>query len=183
VVSGQDGGLAEVGRRGCPGQAGASLPSVLPGRPRLARSAPGCTPCRGEHDLTRPPRDLGEGDPGGGRAGPGSAASSMGWRLQCCTASNGCLGKGRGGSGDLGPCRAGLTPAEPPHSSANVKTTQGKGNLEGNRRGPGTGGRPRGRSRRTPDAGKPEEGERRRRILRANGKPEESPQGKPEAVR
>ena len=39
-----------------------------------------------------------------------------------------------------------------------------------------------GNNRRTLDEGKPEEGGRRRRTRRATGKPEESPQGKPEDV-
>ena len=49
---------------------------------------------------------------------------------------------GRGITGDLGPCRPGPTPAEPPHGSATVKIAQGKGIPEGNRRGTGTGQRP-----------------------------------------
>ena len=54
---------------------------------------------------------------------------------------------------------------------------------QGNRWGTGTGQRPKGTNRRTPDEGKPEEGGRRGRTRRATGKPEESPQGKPEDVR
>ncbi len=84
---------------------------------------------------------------------------------------------GRGRTGDLCPCRPGPTPAEPPRGSANVKIAQGKGNPEGNRTGTGTGQRPKGTNRRTPDEGKPEEGGRRGGTRRANGKPEESPQG------
>ena len=91
--------------------------------------------------------------------------------------------RGRGITGDLGPCRPGPTPAEPPRGSATVKIAQGKGNPEGNRRGTGTGQRPKGPNRRTPDEGKPEEGGRRGRTRRANGKPEESPPGEPEDVR
>ena len=64
-----------------------------------------------------------------------------------------------------------------------MKIAQGKGNPEGNRRGTGTGQRPKGTNRRTPDEGKPEDGGRRGRTRRANGKPEESPPGTPEAVR
>ena len=90
---------------------------------------------------------------------------------------------GRGRTGDLRPGRLGPTPAEPPRGSANVKIAQGKGNPEGNRGGTGTGQRPKGTNRRTPDEGKPEEGGRRGRTRRANGKPEESPHGKPEDVR
>ena len=90
---------------------------------------------------------------------------------------------GRGRAGDLGPCRPGPTPAEPPRGRANVKIAQGNGNPEGNRGGTGTGQRPKGTNRRTPDEGKPEEGGRRGGTRRATGKPEESPQGKPEAVR
>ncbi len=89
----------------------------------------------------------------------------------------------RGRAGDLGPGRPGPTPAEPPRGSASVKVAQGKGNPEGNRRGTGTGQRPKGTNRRTPDEGKPEKGGRRGRTRRATGKPEESPQGKPEDVR
>src|SRR5271165_2583420 len=91
--------------------------------------------------------------------------------------------RGRGISGDLGPCRPGPTPAEPPRGSATVKIAQGKGTLEGNRRGTGTGQRPKGPNRRTPDEGKPEEGGGRGRTRRANGKPEESPPREPEDVR
>jgi len=68
---------------------------------------------------------------------------------------------GPGRTGDLGPCRPGPTPAEPPGGSATVKIaqgTQGKGNPEGNRRGTGPGPRPKGPNRTTPDDGKPEEG-------------------------
>jgi hypothetical protein len=90
---------------------------------------------------------------------------------------------GRGRTGDLGPCRPGPTPAEPPRGSATVTIAQGKGNPEGNRRRTGTGQRPKGPNRRTPDEGKPEDGGRRGRTRRANGKPEESPQGRPEDVR
>lgn len=68
---------------------------------------------------------------------------------------------GGGRAGDLGPCRLGPTPAEPPRGSANVKIAQGKGNPEGNRGGTGTGQWPKGTNRRTPDEGKPEEGGRR----------------------
>jgi hypothetical protein len=75
----------------------------------------------------------------------------------------------RGGTGDLGPCRPGPTPAEPSRGSANVKTARGKGNRKGNRRGSGTGRRPRETNRRPPDEGKPEEGRRRGRTRRANG--------------
>ena len=90
---------------------------------------------------------------------------------------------GRGRTGDLGPCRPGPTPAEPPRGSANVKIAQGKGTRRDTEGEPEPGQRPKGTNRRTPDEGKPEEGGRRGRTRRANGKPEESPQGEPEDVR
>ena len=90
----------------------------------------------------------------------------------------------RAGTGDVGPGRTGPTPAEPPGGSANVKVAQGEGNPEGNRRGtePDSDGR------------RDRTGERRTKGNRrtagegeepgwANGKPEESPDGNPEAVR
>ena len=88
---------------------------------------------------------------------------------------------GRGRAGDLGPCRPGPTPAEPPRGSANVKIAQGKGNPEGNRGGTGTGQWPKGTNRRTPDEGnqrKADEGEEpggqpgnRRKARRGNRRP------------
>ena len=99
-------------------------------------------------------------------------------------ASTGEIQTGGGGrTGDLGPCRPGPTPAEPPRGSAIVRIAQGEGTPEGHRRGTGAGQRPKGTNRRTPDEGKPEEGGRRGRTRRANGKPEESPRGEPEDVR
>jgi hypothetical protein len=68
---------------------------------------------------------------------------------------------GRGRTGDLGPCRPGPMPAEPPRGSVNVRIAHGKGSPEGNRRRTGPGQRPKGTNRRTPDEGKPEEGGRR----------------------
>jgi hypothetical protein len=99
---------------------------------------------------------------------------------------------GRGSTGDLGPCRPGPRPAEPPRGSASVKAAQVKGNPEGNRRepAPGNGRRERTGERRTKGnqrkhAGRRETTGRRAkgRTRRANGKPEESPPGTPEAVR
>ena len=84
---------------------------------------------------------------------------------------------GRGRTGYLGPCRPGPTPAEPPHGSANVKIAQGKGTRRETEGEPEPEQRPKGTNRRTPDEGKPEEGGRRGGTRRANGKPEESPQG------
>ena len=52
-----------------------------------------------------------------------------------------------------------------------------EGNPEGNRRRTGTGQRPKGPNRRTPDEGKPGTAGEGGRARRANGKPEESPQG------
>src|SRR5271167_2113932 len=88
------------------------------------------------------------------------------------------------GTGDLGPGRTGPTPAEPPGGSANVKVAQGEGNPEGNRRGsePDSDGRRDGTGERRAKGNrrKADEGEE---SGWANGKPEESPDGKPEAVR
>jgi hypothetical protein len=85
--------------------------------------------------------------------------------------------EGGGITGDLGPCRPGPAPAELPRGSATVKIALGKGTPQGNRRGTGTGPRPKGTNRRTPNEGKPEDGGGRGRTRRANGKPEESPPG------
>ncbi len=85
--------------------------------------------------------------------------------------------RGRGITGDLGPCRPGPTPADLPRGSATVKIAQGKGTPEGSRRGTGTGPRPKGPNRGTLDEGKPEEGGGRGRTRRANGKPGGKPAG------
>jgi hypothetical protein len=68
---------------------------------------------------------------------------------------------GRGRTGDLGPCRPGPTPVEPPRGSANVKVAQGKGTRRDTEGEPEPGQRPKGTNRRTPDEGKPGEGGRR----------------------
>ena len=91
--------------------------------------------------------------------------------------------RGGGRTGDLGPCRPGPTPAEPRRGSAIVKIAQGKGTRRDTEGEPEPGNGRRGQNRRTPDDGKPEEGGRRGRTRRANGKPEESPRGEPEDVR
>jgi hypothetical protein len=59
--------------------------------------------------------------------------------------------RGCGITGDLGPCRPGPTPAEPPRGSATVKIAQGNGTPEGNRGepDPGHGRRDRTGERRT----------------------------------
>jgi hypothetical protein len=95
--------------------------------------------------------------------------------LSCSAGGSRDPARGRGRTDDLGPCRPGPTPAEPLRGGASVEIAQGKGNPEGNRRRTGTGQRPKGTNRRTPDQGEPREGGRRGRTRRANGKPEESP--------
>ena len=90
---------------------------------------------------------------------------------------------GRGRTGDLGSCRPGPTPVEPPRGSANVKIAQGKGtrrDTEGEPE-PGNGRREQTGERRT--KGNQKKAGEGGRTRRANGKPEESPQGEPEDVR
>jgi hypothetical protein len=82
---------------------------------------------------------------------------------------------------DLGPCRPGPTPADPPRGGANVRIAQGKGNPQGNRREPEPGNGRRDR-RTTPDEGQPSEGGRRGRTSagkrETGGKPAREPGGR-----
>src|SRR5579859_6371584 len=85
--------------------------------------------------------------------------------------------RGRGETGDLGPCRPGPTPAESPRGSANMSVARRRepgGKPKGNRN-PGNGRRRRTGERRT--TGNQRKAGERGRTRRANGKPEESPQG------
>jgi len=82
--------------------------------------------------------------------------------------------RSRGRTDDLGPCRPGPAPAAPPRRGARVEIAQGKGNPEGNRRRTGTGQRPKGTNRRTPDEGEPakaDEGKNPAGKREAGGKP------------
>ena len=68
----------------------------------------------------------------------------------------------RGGTGDLGPCRPGPTPAESPRGSANLSVARRRepgGKPKGNRNRAVTA---EGNNRRTPGEGKPEDGGRRK---------------------
>ena len=124
---------------------------------------------------SEPPESIEVGDP--------VAASNGGQPLLSCSAGRSRdPARGRGRTDDLGPCRPGPTPAEPLRGGASVEIAQGKGNPEGNRRRTGTGQRPKGTNRRTPDQGnhgKAGEGEEpggqtgsRRKARR--GKPEDA---------
>jgi hypothetical protein len=75
------------------------------------------------------------------------------------------------------------TPAESPGRQRYRGGCSGDREPGGTPTGTGTGQRPKGANWRTSDEGKPEDGGRRRRTRRANGKPEASPPGTPEAVR
>ena len=91
----------------------------------------------------------------------GIASCPAAAHLQCGADHGEIQARGGGRTGDLGPCRAGPTPAEPPRGSAIVKIAQGKGtrrDTEGNRN-PGSGRRGRTGERRTKgDQGKAGEG-------------------------
>jgi hypothetical protein len=59
---------ASRGRPGSPGRAGVSLPGVVPAGSALRDPHLAARSCRGEQDLTGPPRGRGEDDLGGGRS-------------------------------------------------------------------------------------------------------------------
>ena len=83
-------------------------------------------------------RRVGLGGSRGGREQPGRGGGQRGGGRSEHRPGRGPGGdrdraRGRGIAGDLGPCRPGPTPAEPPRGRANVKVAHGKGNPEGNR--------------------------------------------------
>ena len=190
------------GPEGTPGKTSGSSPdtsavSALPdaAQPRRpgdsARLSPGLESASKSPSVAKPPVQQGREIRRSARFGRGDVLCSVAARnRRFCGGIPSCPGAaiwsaggsrsrrgGRGRTGDLGPCRPGPTPAEPPRGSANVKIAQGKGNPEGNRGGTGNGQRPKETNRRTPDEGKPEEGGRRGGTRRATGKPEEARRG------
>jgi len=89
-----------------------------------------------------------------------------------------------GSTGDPGPCPRDQAPAASSRRRAAVEPAQvmepggkidGKPAPGNSRRARTADRRTKGNQRRTPDAGKPEDGGRRGQTRRANGKPEESP--------